>query len=145
NEHEFPPAKLGAVAEVEVFGQGVVLPTAGIVDRRSTPDAGCAVEVEESSAPVPAAMLEDEMPVQEDRLNFGQERVVLVDVPPSGLDHADVRVPEMGHQPAQEIGAGNEIGVENRDELPARDGQPRFERARLVSVTVPPVVVLDVN
>src|ERR1700735_3747541 len=44
---ELPSGKLGAVAEIGVFGEGVVLPATGVGDRLSAPHTGGAIEVEE--------------------------------------------------------------------------------------------------
>src|ERR1700758_1683359 len=46
---KFPSFKLGAVGKVGVFGQGIVLPAASLVDRGPPPHAGGAVEVEEKA------------------------------------------------------------------------------------------------
>src|SRR5689334_9938466 len=46
-EDEAPPAQLGAVTEIEIFRDGVVLPSAAVDDGGAPPDARCAVEVEE--------------------------------------------------------------------------------------------------
>jgi len=85
------------------------------------------------------------MAVEQDRLDLGQQRVVLVDVSPPRLDHPDLRVAEVGHQAGQEIGGRNEVGVEDADELAARDLQAGFERARFVPDPIRAVVVLDVD
>src|SRR5262245_45428840 len=87
DEHESPAAKLRPVAEIEVFGQRVMLPPARFVYGGASPDPGRAVEVEEPARTIAAAVLEHEMPVEQDRLDLGEERVVLVDVPPPGLHH----------------------------------------------------------
>jgi hypothetical protein len=50
----FHPFELRAVREVEVFGQRVVLPAAGVVDPGAAPDARGAVEVEEVAGAVAA-------------------------------------------------------------------------------------------
>jgi len=57
---EFPAEDLGAIAEVGVLGEGVVLPAAGLVDDAAAPDAGGAVEVEEEAGAGARAVLEDE-------------------------------------------------------------------------------------
>ena len=64
-EHEFPATRLRAVAEIQVLGQRVVLPAAGVDDGASAPDAGRAVEVEEQPGAVAAAVLEDEVRVEQ--------------------------------------------------------------------------------
>src|SRR5205823_1991769 len=69
-EHEPPAAQLRAVTEVEILGERVVLPAAGVLDRRAAPDTRGAVEIEEAAAAVAAAVLQHEMPVEQDGLNF---------------------------------------------------------------------------
>ena len=86
-EDEPPAAQLRAIAEVEILGQRVVLPAARIGNRVATPDAGRAVEVEEEPGAVAAAVLEHEVTVEQDRLDLGEQRVVLIDVAPARLHH----------------------------------------------------------
>ena len=69
-EHEPPAAQLRAVAEIEILGQRVVLPAAGVGDGRAPPDARRAVEVEEEPGAVAAAVLEHEVAVEQDRLDL---------------------------------------------------------------------------
>ena len=114
---ELPAFELGAVAEVGVFGEGVVLPTAGFVDGLTPPHAGGAVEVEEDAGAGAAAVLEDEVAVEEDGLDLGEEAVVAVEVRPTGLDHADAGFGEVVDDLAQPVGRGDEVGVEDGDEL----------------------------
>ena len=85
------------------------------------------------------------MAVEQDRLDLRQQRVVLIDVAPARLDHADLGVGEVRHQTHQEIAGREEIGVENRDELAAGDLEAGLERAGLEPGPVATVDVLDVN
>ena len=130
HEHELPAPELRAITEVEVLGERVVLPAARIIDRRAAPDACRPVEVEETAAAMAAAVLEDEMPVEKDRLDLREQRVVLVDVAPPRLHHADPGIPEMRHQADEEVLRRNEVRVENPDELTARasSAPPRAHR-----------------
>src|SRR3954452_8291122 len=45
-ENEFPAGELGAVTQVKIFGQRVVLPATSFIDARPTPETGGAVKVE---------------------------------------------------------------------------------------------------
>ena len=105
-EDELPAAQLRAIAQVEVFGQRVVLPAAGVADRLAAPHAGRAVEIEEAAGAVAAAVLEHEVAVEQNRLDLREQRVILVDVPPARLHHADLRVGEVRQQPVEEVAAG---------------------------------------
>ncbi len=145
HEDEPPAAQLRAVAEVEVLGQRVVLPAARIGDRLAPPDARRAVEVEEESRAVPAAVLEHEVRVEQDRLHLRQQRVVLVDVPPARLHHGDLRIAEEIDRALQEVGGRHEVGVEDGDEPSLRHPEPRVERARLVAGAIGAMHVRDVD
>ena len=129
-EHELPAAQLRAVAQVEVFGQRVVLPAAGVADGLAAPHAGGAVEIEEAAGAIAAAVLEHEVAVEQNRLDLREQRVVLVDVPPARLHHADLRVGEMRQQAVEEVGLRQEVGVEDGDELAARDLAARLRARR---------------
>ena len=50
---------------------------------------------------------------------------------PASLREANTRVVENAYGAAQKIGQGHEVGVEDRDERGAREGQAVSERARL--------------
>ena len=145
HEQELPALELRAVAEVEVLGERIVLPAARVGDHLAAPDAGGAVEVEERAGAVAAAVLEDEVPVEHDRLDARQQRVVAVDVAPARLHHADLRFGELRQRPLQEVGRRHEVGVEDGDELAARDLEAGFERAGLVAGAVDAMEILDVE
>src|SRR6185436_19747886 len=91
-EHEPPAFQLRAVAEIEIFGERIVLPAARVIDRLAPPHAGGAVEIEEAAGAIAAAMLQDEVGVQQNRLNLGQQRVVAIEVTPARLHHPDLLV-----------------------------------------------------
>ena len=112
---ELPALELGAVAQVQIFGQRVVLPAAGIVDGGPTPDAGRAVEVHESAAAVAGGVLDHEVAVEEDRLALGQQAGVAVEVVPADLDHADLVVGEVVDHVVEQVGRRDEVGVEDGD------------------------------
>ena len=92
--NEFPALELGAVAEVEVLGEGVVLPAAAALDAGAPPEAGRAVEIEEAPGAAAGGLLEHEVAVEEHGLDAGEERVGAVEVAPAGLDHADPGIGE---------------------------------------------------
>src|SRR5205823_8186694 len=73
---ELPSFDLATIAEVEIFRKRVMLPPAAVVDGGAAPHAGGAVEVHEASAAVAGGVLDDEVPVEEDRLRFGEQRRV---------------------------------------------------------------------
>ena len=52
-KNKFPaPVHLGAVRQIEIFGQGVVLPAAGGFNRLPAPDARCPVKIEKGAGPI---------------------------------------------------------------------------------------------
>ena len=144
-EDDPPVAQLGAEAQVQVLGEGVGPPAAGILDGAPPPDTGRAVELEEM-VPCPAArLLDGEMDVQLQGLQPGEQRVVVVQVGPAGLDHAHPLILEMGHGGAQEFRVGQEVGIEDGHELAPRLAQPLGQGAGLVAGAVGTVQHLNVE
>src|SRR4051812_10438681 len=78
-EDEPPASELGAIAQIEIFGQRVVLPAAGVGDDDASPDTCGAVEVEEPSGTIASTVLEHEMAVEQNRLDLREQGVILVD------------------------------------------------------------------
>ena len=140
---ELPALELRAIAEVGVFGEGVVLPAAGFVDGLATPHAGGAVEVEEDAGAGAATVLEDEVAVEEDGFDLRQEAVVAIEVGPAGLDHANAGLGEVVDDAAEPAGRRDEVGVEDGDELALGGAETFFERAGFVAVAVGAVEVVD--
>lgn len=144
--HDEPPAgHLGAVADVEVLGESVVLPAARVDEGLAAPKPRGAVEVEEAAAAEARTLLHEEVAVEEEPLGPGQPRRRLVEVVPAGLHHPDARVGHGGKQFLQETALGNEVRVENQDVLAGRRFQARGESARLVARAVLAVVNRDVD
>ena len=143
---ELPAFELCAVAEVEVFGDGVVLPAAGFLDALVAPHAGGAVEVDEVSALVAAALLHGKVRVQAKGLQTGEHAVVFVEVLPAGLHHAQVAVfDHVRDGAAQEVLARHKIRIKNGGELAFAFGQAVRQRASLVAHAVGALDVDDVQ
>ena len=140
HENELPVEELGPVGEVEVLGEGVSLPASSVLDRRPPPDARRSVEVEEAPRHVASAVLGHEVAVQQDGLHVGEERVVAVQVVPAGLHEAGPPVGEqVGERPPQEVGPGDEVGVEDGHEGGVGGVEARLEGPRLETAAVRPV------
>ena len=144
-EYEALAPELCPIAQVQVLGQRVMLPAAGRLDAFPAPDPRCPVEVEKPSRPVPGAVFHDEMAVQHDRLDPGQDRVAPVEIGPPGLYQANPLVTEPVHGVPEEVRRRDEVGVENRDERAARHLEPLLQCARLVSGAFLPVKVVDID
>src|SRR5207237_8488080 len=74
-ENEFPAGELGSVTEVEIFGECVVLPAARFIDARPTPEASGAIEIEKAPAAAARRLLQQQVAVEEHRLDTGEEGV----------------------------------------------------------------------
>ena len=110
-EQELPARQLGTEAEIEVFGQGVVLPATGLFDAAFAPDAGRAVEIEEATRAVAGGVLDDQVTVEKDRLDLGQQRVVAIQVTPAHLHHTQLGVGEMVDGAFEDVRRGHKVGV----------------------------------
>ena len=62
-------------------------------------------------------MLEDEVAVEEDGFDLGEEAVVAVQVRPAGLHHADGWLGKVMDDLHDPFGRGDEVGVEDGDQL----------------------------
>ena len=83
------------------------------------------------------------MAVEENRFNLREHAVVAVEVRPAGLDHADAGFGEVVHDLHEPICRGDEIGVEDGDEVAFCDFQARIEGTCLESVAVGAVHIDD--
>ncbi len=142
-EREAPSGELHPVGEVEVLGQRVELPAAGVLDRLAPPDARGAVEVEEAPGPVARLLLDEEVPVEQDRLGAGQQGVPAIRVIPARLDHAEPGIGEGRRRTAQKVRPGYEVGVEDRDQLAARPAQTGRQGPCLEALAFPSTEVSD--
>src|SRR5438132_7933639 len=142
---EAPARELRAVAQVQILGQRVVLPAPGVLDGGAPPDTSGPVEVEEASAAVARGVLDDEVAVEKDGLRLREVRVLAVQVLPPDLHHSDVLVGEEVHRAQEEVGGGDEVRIEYRDQLAARDLEPLLQGAGLVAAAVVSVEVGDVQ
>ena len=88
-----PPAlELGAIGKIGVFGERVVLPAAGFIDRRPPPNSGSSVEIKEDSTARAARVFQHEVTVKQDGFDLREERIVAIDMRPARLHHANLRV-----------------------------------------------------
>ena len=142
---EAPARELRAVAQVQILRQRVMLPAPRVLDGGAAPDAGSPIEIEEASAAVAGGVLDDEVAVEEDGLRLREVRVLAVQVLPADLHHPHPLVGEELHGAQEEIGAGDEVRIEHRDQLAARDLQPFLQGAGLVAAAVVAVDVGDVQ
>ncbi len=133
---ELPPDELGAIAEVGIFGEGVVLPSACGVDGFAAPHSGGSVEVEEDAGAAASAVFQHKMAVEEDRLDLGEEAVVAIQVGPAGLHHSDGGFREVMDDLHDPLTGRDEVSVEDCDKLAARDLKPFVESSGFVSVAV---------
>src|SRR5262245_26255950 len=143
--NEPPTFHLRPVAEVEVFSQCVVVPAPRIRYARFAPDTGGAIEVKKSSAATSSGLFEKEVPIEEERLHFGEQRIVAVQVAPAHLHHPDTRVGKVINGPSQCARRRHEISVKNEDELTGGLLQTRGEGSGLETCSVNPMMIIDVQ
>ena len=127
-----PALEMDAIAEVEILGQGIGMPAPGIIDGAPAPQAASAVEGHVEIGPGPRALLDGEMRVQRQRLGAGQEILPRVQMLPARLDQGQLRFGQQREDAAgEEIARGQEIGVEDGDELGIGLGEAVAQRPRL--------------
>ena len=94
---KLPSGHLCAIAQIGIFGECVVLPASGGFDSGSSPNAGRAVEVEESPGEMTSSMFNHEVTIQDYGFDLCQKRVFAIDVSPTHLNHSDLCVAEIIH------------------------------------------------
>ncbi len=92
-----------------------------------------------------AAVLQDEVAVEQDGLNLRQEGVILIDVSPPGLYHADFRIREVRQEPVEEVRSRQKIRVEDGDVAAPGHVETGFQRTGLKACAVCAMEVLDVD
>src|ERR1051325_8271592 len=81
--NKFPASELGAIAQIEILAERIILPAAALLDTGAPPEAGRAVEVEESAATAPRGLLEQKMSIQKNRLHAGEQRIAAIQMSPA--------------------------------------------------------------
>ena len=74
--------------------------------------------------------------IQHQGLDTGEQAMIAIHVLPAGLHHADSRVAEVTHDFLQERRLGDEVGVEDGDQLARGLLQTEVERAGFVSMAI---------
>ena len=85
------------------------------------------------------------MPVEQNGLRLGQQRVIAIDVVPPHLDHADLGIGEILDRVLQYVGLRQKIRVEYRDELGIGVLQTVFQRPRLEARAIVAMDVVDID
>src|SRR5271166_144344 len=138
-----PAFQLGAIAEIGIFGERIVLPAARIFYHASAEDSRCAVEIEKQPGARTRAMLDDEVAIEQHRFYFSEQVVVPVEIRPARLHNADLGVGEEVDGAHQEIRWDDKIGVEDGNQLPAGRLHACLQGARFEARAVAAVKVLD--
>ena len=77
-KHEFPSGELGAITQIEIFGQRVMLPATCFFDAGFSPESRSPIEIEEASATASSRLFKQQMSVQEHCLDPCQERITTI-------------------------------------------------------------------
>src|SRR5438045_3049954 len=102
-----------------------MLPAACVLDGRAPPETRRPIEIKKPSATAAGGLFEQEVPVEEHRLNASQERISSIQMTPPGLDHPDLVIRKVMDRFPQHVRRRHKVGVEDEDE---------FARARVQSM-----------
>ncbi len=120
-----------------------MLPAPGFIDSATPPHAGGAVEVEEDAGAGAGSMLEDEVAIEEDGFDLGEEAVVAVEVGPAGLHHADLGLGKVMDDLHDPVRRGHEVGIEDGDEFAGGGFHDFLEGAGLKACAIGTVQIND--
>ena len=76
--NKLPALQLRAIRKIQIFGQRIVLPAAGIIDGRATPHPGGSVEMHKPAAAITGGVLDHEVTIQKNRLALGEQRCIAI-------------------------------------------------------------------
>ena len=141
---ELPALHLGAVGEVYIFGEGVVLPAACIDDALAAPDSCGAVKVEPAACAIAGGVFYDEVTIEEDGLATGEGGVGAVEVAPASLDHADLWIFKVADDLTEYVCGWDEVRIEYGDEVAFGVWHCFFECACLEACAAGTVAEVDV-
>lgn len=119
---EVPATELCAVGEVQVFGEGVGSPAAGVFDGGAAPDAAGAVEVEEEMVGAACGLFDSEVAVDADGLGACEEGCVAIEVAPAGLDEGSFFGVEVGEEFCEKIRWWDEVAIKDGDKFAMSGG-----------------------
>src|ERR1700704_2216104 len=108
-----------------------MLPAASFVNTGAPPEAGCAVEIEKTSAATPRRLFQKKVTIEKHRLHPGEQRIATVEMPPARLDHANFWIGKEMNGAFEQIGLRHKIGVENTNEVAGGGLQAGRECTRL--------------
>src|SRR4029453_11414537 len=86
--NKFPASELGAIAQIEIFAERIILPAPALLDTGAPPEAGRSIEIEKPAAAATRGLLEQKMSIQKNRLHAGKQRIAAIQMSPAGLDHS---------------------------------------------------------
>src|SRR6059036_1051357 len=92
---KFPARQLGAIAEIEILAQRIILPASALFDTGTPPETSRSIEIEKPAAAAARGLLKQKVSVQKDRLHAREQRIPAIQMSPAGLDHSHFRVSEV--------------------------------------------------
>src|SRR6516164_934761 len=128
-----PAAELRPVTQIQIFGQGIVLPAACLFDAASSPKPGRSVEIEEATGATARRLFQHQMAIEQNCLSPRQPRIRSVDMSPACLNHPKASVGKMVNRALQNFGRRDKISVEDQKELSFRTMKPFIQRTRFVA------------
>jgi hypothetical protein len=67
-KNKFPASELSTIAEIEIFGKRVMLPTSASFNTCAPPESGGPIEIEKAATPTARSLLEQKVPIEKNCL-----------------------------------------------------------------------------
>src|SRR5437588_9225655 len=144
-ENKLPAGQLRAITQIQVLGQRVMLPAAGLFNARFSPEPGRSVKVEKATTARARGLFENEMAVEKHCLHSGEQGIAAIQMAPARLNHPHLRVGKEIDCLAQQMRWRNKIGIENTYEFSARGSQASLQRARFEAGAIDPMNQFDIE
>ena len=132
HEQPMPTRERDAHGQIEILGQRIRRPAAGLSNRRSPPNAAGAVELKQPAAAKAPGLFDDEMRVEHHALHPRQPIGAVVRELAARLHEAGIGVRDQDrHDIAKPMRRRPKIDIEQSDQRRAADAQTGFQGARL--------------
>src|ERR1044071_2632050 len=106
-----------------------MLPPSRLFNARLSPESGRPVKVKKAAAAGTRGLFEDEMAIEEHRLDPRKQRVATIQMAPARLDHPNFRIGEEIDRFPEQMRRWNKIGIEDTDKFSARSREAACEGA----------------
>ena len=116
-----------------------------MLDAGTPPQPGRSVEIEKAAATAARGLFQQKMSIQENCLHPGEQGIAPIQMPPSSLDHSDLRVGEEMDGLFKQFFLWHKIGVQDAKKFAFGGSETHRQRSSLKAGALSPMDTLHVK